>query len=518
MTGLGVKIIDDIGLRDKVVADINSNDDDFLCGLRAVDLSEPYLNIEKNDYGGIDTSFVYGINRRFPNSYEPPEMVYDSRFLDMINAFKNDDYVTTNKKAKECFDYTLVVSKQESHYGLVKKSEANLEYSVLNENLIPFEKFDLINPSSGTLARLANYGQLKRVGKVWLIEGSHSSYLDRMSSKNEEFKTEMEIVSVGDLNRDGYYYLSFNGVLGKKIGLKNYFGYEVNPYALARNGLLKSFRGGVDGIACGYDRQQEDRVNVSFFREDDRKIYGSDFLHGYFMKTRGYIKTSPAYHDIVSTVDIPFGRNDVRIGNVNTAHAYCLIGNYTHDRDTIHGEDGKIVFVNTPLIGACSKLDHKWKLMSSSGESFWKASYVKPLFSSDCVFLGKKFFFRRQRPSEDNYDWEEDGVKYVEINPGGHKIDLILSTFDGKKKYKGHLVSVCPKLPIVSSIQMMFNNSEYCHGTYQTLSFDAKVVESVSDVLVRSKLSKAVSLTGFQCTPLSDLINKEDNRNDMGKQ
>jgi hypothetical protein len=437
-----------------------------------------------------DSALTYqvtaGMLDSFPNANEPPELDYGNIFMDWIETFKSGNLELANEAAEKCFDYEMKVTKKIEH-NYLDGSETNVEYCFLadKDNGLMEQsegKINLINPSTGTVNRFINSGVIGQVDEVYIIGKPPVEYVDRIESMLDTFDKKITRIHPKMLDKEKFYYLSFNGPLGKKYNLKKYVGYFPNYYQCVQNGLCDALYYNDDGVALTYHRKGVELISSQSYGDTTINIYGSDIL---ILRYKGNKKFDEQYsimHDIYASYEMPFQAN-IRSGRCNLTNCMVLIGNYAHDRGDIFNSDGDLVYKNTGKNHSCYDLDKVWVPCDGEGRRLHLASYAINMFSGICIYLGKKY--RCVESNDDFRDITYNGVFY-KYDPGGDVV--FVNHEDGKGiDVLGQKVD---KLEVVIQpvhLHQFFVDQKYSYGTYHELVYDCyDVGEKVSlyDLLV----------------------------------
>jgi hypothetical protein len=435
-------------------------------------------------------------------SFEPPvstfnyELMFD--FVDGVIA-EDDDKVCD--VAEKIYDYELSVKHQDRTRDPLSKGESNVEHCLFSDRIsfsnlaaeIGCKEVVLLNPSKGTMKRFEQ--RQLCVPEVIMLPKTDLQHRRNVKMMCEEFEWKYTECDTDQLDKNHFYYLSFSGGIGKRLGLKYYVGFEPNPIQLALRGSIQEMTRGTRYDTYTYYRYVEERSFRYYWGKCGYNIYPSDYLHHRYERKREFRYNEPLMHDLLSTVDLYKERGPIIRASIVPYNCKFLVGDYSHDKKGIFDSTGKYV-ISAGNRAWSNRLNHSlFKRYDDSGTGFVHANYAICMFGSIIVFLGKKRFLKKGdadlvsyvravKNNEDirranipryirNIDFDKivtykDSMYYDITNP--YDADVIVVQKAGGN-YKCGDATYCEveyqELP--SDITQAYGSETYCTTTYQTI-------------------------------------------------
>lgn len=295
-------------------------------------------------------------------------MDYGSEFMDMVMCFMADDDDGCNSAALKCFTYELKLKDQNKTETLLQESESNVEHCVIGDNKGPLSTFiednktvNMINPSRGTLSRFKQWNYSYVVDVVYLLNDSDKDYVNIVKNMCSTMNIKTEMLGIKDIDVSLPYYLSFNGSLGAKLGLKKYMGYEPNFYQLVFNELCSGIDYNDSGNTVHYYRRRNEEKTCNQKYVDCVIRYGADALSYRYKDSKRFDKSKAFMHDIVSSIDFFREAIPIQMGRSVIINAYGLCGDYHHDKYNIFDVDGNVVYHGNNKNHCNRTLDNRYR-------------------------------------------------------------------------------------------------------------------------------------------------------------
>jgi hypothetical protein len=339
----------------------------------------------------------------------PPEASFSTdNWERWAEAFILGDYGAANKEFAMAMGEDITESQPpKSEDNILKGAEKNVEYCFLGAHdhrlgdmISNHKSMILLNPSIGTISRLAKFGYFKSVTGVEVFYDMDADYLFRLQAVICGVMGENEIkvrkVRPADLDRTKFYYLSFNGSLGEKLKIPNYLGFEPNFYQLTNLDKTTRMDYNDNGYRLEYKRYGMTR-SVTQEYGSGNFVYGSDGLYERYRNSK-YMKNYHYFiHDLWCSERIYDRGVGIVLGRCELVNSFGLIGKYYHRGKRIFTKVLKNdewreyeVYRNDGINHASKKLSHIWTPLDSAGHVLRHSSYVISAFSSVCCFLGEK--------------------------------------------------------------------------------------------------------------------------------
>jgi len=436
-----------------------------------------------NKNGHIESYFEVGSLDCVEPLHDPGHMVWDTALDDMMSNFIAGNFDACNAASVEVYNRELVLDNDVS-LNCLQESEKNMDYilynnndSILIEALKTFKSFNLLFPTKGSISRLEKSQVRNNLKKVYINKNLRPSYKEDLCRVCAEFKFKVELVDYNyKFNDNMLYYGSFSYENVKKCNIKNYICCEPNLYQAVHNEICSELNSRQDGYDVTYLRGDKTCVVSQDFVVKDKIIYGADSFYQHFRGSKSMV--GGVMHDVYSSFykEIPV---DIVYGTAPLTHVYCLIGNYTHDRNLILDMYGNVVHVSNSINNSCKGLFKKWIIADSEGIHIQLSSYVIGAFSALPIFLGKKKFLRKIRDTSSNkykdvikikglsYIFIDDIDSYIEE---GYIPDIVLvKDYGGPIKIGEECYSICNRIPHENHLMVIFGNAPCVYGTYHTL-------------------------------------------------
>lgn len=457
-----------------------------------------YVDVEATETG-LEAKIIVGDLYSYPNQSSTPVMNYGDILFDAMDAFMDDDFMRSDALIADFFDNDDIVTYSEDYnQDHIKASEQNVEYCFLKDKeellgkILEDEKeINLMNPSKGTIVRMNECGYGRNIGRAYVVDNKDKEYKDTITHIASEYKIEIEFIEEHEIDVDKMYYLGCQGYLGQKYSLNKFFGFDPNFYSAMCNGYVDSIVYNNKMTSIKYSRSGHKRISINYYCE--RKIfrYGCDYLYDRYKTASSYNDKFGMCHDLLSSFQIGFGRSPIIHGRFFLANCYVLVGDYTHDDNGIYDNKGKKIYTTSPLNHNCRFIDPLWKVLNTDGNLLRRASYLIGMFSSRCVFIGKKVTVIPG--SIDNHCCIID-KKYYKFGDNKDAIVLYrdnLGKIEIKKGVNKGLYLVAPLFAHNNELWQYFKSVDYCYGTYHNI---VQSVDKVDDNVLLREIENAFTM------------------------
>lgn len=437
------------------------------------------INVTKDD-ANIGIEMTIGDLSTYQNSFEPPTSTFEYELMfDFVSALVSEDDAKVSDVATKIFDYELDVKWADKVRSPLAKSESNCEHCLFTEldfgrvmSQCDSDGLVLLNPSKGTLSRFNTHYEAMSPQVVVLpdLEPEQKKAIEGlcldMGYEYSEIPRDM-------LDRDKFYYVSFNGSIGERLGLK-YIGWEPNPINLGTRNIATDVTVHGDRVIMVYHRYKVERkLEYWLVPKKGLNIYPVDYLHEIWIEKSQLRREDPFLHDLWASflcytrVLKPVARTVYPVGTK------YLVGKYQRRGTQILGDDGKIVFQGGTTALAQKGVSREWVSDPGNGSVMQQASYMISIFGSCAYFLGEKYPVRRV-PS---HQWSKQscGQHFVkdfccyEECPYDVSTEVLRKGVVGQFTRSGHHYVEVDKIPTMTDLLVLGEDHQFSNSTYQML-------------------------------------------------